>query len=137
MNYWLLFILADILGNFYLIEVKKKKPVYLQLFILRGMAAIAHGIIYDLITGEFQNAWMLSGWDLLKLYAPFIGFQIASHLLLFSPALNFLRHKEKWFTYRGKDSGWLDGIANGDYPWVYWTLYGIAFIYFSLTIIGL
>jgi hypothetical protein len=127
MIYWILFIAVDIIGNYFVIEVKKSRPNYLQLFTIRGIAAIVHG---SLIMHAQTYYWI-----------PILGFQLASHFTLFSPGLNLarpsIRRKHNWFTYRGKDSGWLDSIANGNYPWVYWTMYALAFGYFTLTIIGL
>jgi hypothetical protein len=124
MIYWLIFILADILGNYYVIEVKKSRPNYFQLFTIRGIAAIIHASLIMQVVD-------------LRTWVPVLAFQLASHFTLFSPGLNLMRKKKNWFTYRGKDSGWLDSIANGNYPWVYWTMYAVAFGYFTLTIIGL
>jgi hypothetical protein len=120
--------IQDIIGNYFVIEVKKSRPNYLQLFTIRGIAAIVHASLVMQVM-DFRE-WI-----------PILGFQLASHFTLFSPGLNLarssIRRKHNWFTYRGKDSGWLDSIANGNYPWVYWTMYAVAFGYFTLTIFGL
>jgi hypothetical protein len=128
MIYWLLFILADIIGNYFVIEVKKSRPNYLQLFTIRGITAIVHASLIMQVVD-------------LRTWVPVLAYQLASHFTLFSPGLNLarssIRRKHNWFTYRGKDSGWLDSIANGNYPWVYWTMYAVAFGNFTLTIFGL
>lgn len=89
---WLAFIGAEVYRNFYLIEKRKTKPIYLQSFIFRGMAAIAHGILFNP-----EN---------MADYLPIFIFQITSFWLLFDLMLNYLRRKPA--LYMGEQSGWID-----------------------------
>ena len=89
---WIVAILAEAYRNYYIIEIKKSRPNYLQSFVMRGMAAILHGVLFDP-----QN---------MGDYWPVLLFQVTSFWLLFDLSLNFLRHKP--VLYIGKSSGWID-----------------------------
>ena len=89
---WLVFIAAETYRNYYLIEVKKTRPMYLQSFVLRGMAAILHGILF--------NPHNMAD------YFPVFIFQVSSFWLLFDLSLNYLRGKP--MLYMGEQSGWID-----------------------------
>lgn len=77
---WAGYILAEILIQSYLIEKKNWKPVYLQLFVIRGIAAIVHGVYLDVSP---------------ETYWPVITWQVCSFWILFDLAL----------TWRGASSG--------------------------------
>lgn len=93
MIFWILYILAEAKIQGYLIENKKWKPIYIQLFIIRGMVAIVYGIFLDVTPEQ---------------YLPLLLFQITSFWIFFDLFLNFFR-KKPW-NYKGKTSGWLDKI---------------------------
>ncbi|GIV35412.1 MAG: hypothetical protein KatS3mg031_2947 [Chitinophagales bacterium] len=80
---WLLFIYLEALRNFYIIEIKKMVPNYLESFIIRGIAAIVHGVLLHVQT-----------WDDYKFI---FVFQISSFYLTFDFILNWMRGKEMFF----------------------------------------
>lgn len=95
---WFAFIMLEVARNFWMIQ-KGDKPNYLQSFILRGMAAIGHGILYN---PADPREWL-----------PLLIFQVASFYLIFDFVLNLLRGKH--FDYQGKTSGWLDKLPKQFY----------------------
>lgn len=99
---WIIFIGLEIARNYWLIEKKKTRPIYLQSFVIRGMAAIFHGIIVGVAT--WQD------------YLPVFIFQITSFWLLFDIGLNLARKKP--LIYKGETSGYLDSL----HPILYWVL---------------
>jgi hypothetical protein len=114
---WFLFIAVEIARNYYVIEVRKSKPVYLQSFIFRGWMAIIHGIML--------NVDPVSWW-------PVLAFQMTSFWLVFDLVLNVLRGKP-WY-YRGETSGWLDRVPS---TIIYWLMKAAAFTYMTGYIINL
>ena len=99
---WIIFIALEILRNYYLIEVKKSRPIYIQSFIIRGLASIFHGVYLDV-----QN---------MREFTPILAFQVITFWWLFDIGLNLLRRKI--WNYRGQNSGWLDPLPDN----VYWIL---------------
>lgn len=89
---WFSLIPAEVLRNYYIIEVDKTKPNYLQSFILRGFIALIHAILF--------NPQNIIEW------LPILVFQLSSFFVIFSPLLNKLRNEE--FFYLGKESGFID-----------------------------
>ena len=89
---WIFFIVVHAVVDYREIEYHNSKPNYLVSFIIRGIAAILHGIMMDVTKPE---EW----W-------PILIFQVTSFWVLFSPILNLLRGKP--FLYLGEDSGWID-----------------------------
>jgi hypothetical protein len=85
---------------------KGRKPNYALMFILRGAAAILHGILvipYD------TAPWLLSGWVLVTLWLPYITFQVASFWILFELSLNVLQKRDiLYYDIKEKDSGYID-----------------------------
>ena len=108
MIFWLLYPIIEAFVQAYFIKLGNK-PNYLQLFILRGWIAILFGaIVLDPMTS-------VEGFLI-------ITFQCTSFWLIFDPVLNKLRNKP--FTYKGKDSGWLDKLPTG----IYWSLKVVALV---------
>lgn len=89
---WFGFIAGEAYRNYYIIEKSKSRPNYLQSFVLRGMAAILQGVLFNP-----QN---------MADYLPVFIFQVSSFWLLFDVLLNYMRQKP--FLYVGKDSGYID-----------------------------
>jgi len=116
---WLLFILLDVYRNWYMIEKKKTKPIYLQSFTIRGMAAILHGILMDV---ENIDEW-----------TPLLFFQLSSFWVIFDLSLNLLRKKSVFHV--GK-ANLIDKYL-GTIPEIYWTLKAIALIAMVVIFIGL
>lgn len=88
---WIAFIVGHAFFDFYRIK-KDDKPIYLQSFIIRGMVAIAHALLFNP-----QNTidWL-----------PVLIFQVTSFWLFFPLLLNGLRRKPA--LYVGAQSGWMD-----------------------------
>lgn len=88
---WIAFIVGHAFFDFYRIK-KDDKPIYLQSFIIRGMVAIAHALLFNP-----QNVvdWL-----------PVLIFQLTSFWLFFPLLLNGLRRKPA--LYVGSQSGWMD-----------------------------
>jgi len=105
---WLLYPIIEAFAQAYFIKLGNK-PNYLQLFIIRGFAATMFGALV------VQPEPYLPG------ILMFI-FQVSSFWILFDPILNKLRGKP--FTYKGKDSGWLDKLPTS----IYWSLKVVALV---------
>jgi hypothetical protein len=123
MIYWFIFIALEIARNYYMIVVKKTKPVYFQSFLIRGMAHVfVVGLFYDVTVPSY---WP-SIYELIDLdYWPILLFHVTSFWLIFDPLLNLLRGKP--WNYRGKTSGWLDRIPSHI---IYWLLKVAALTFF-------
>lgn len=89
---WLVFIAAEVYRNYRIIEINKGKPSYLHSFVVRGMAAVVHGVLFDP-----HNIYD---------YLPIFIFQVTSFWVLFDLILNYMRGKP--MLYIGKQSGWID-----------------------------
>ncbi len=86
--------LLPISGNIYL-DRKGRKPFYLAMFIIRGIAAICHGVLFNP-----QNT---------ADYLPVFIFQVTSFWLLFELGLNILQKRPLLYYDRKEgDSGWID-----------------------------
>lgn len=94
MIFWLLYILAEAFVQGKSIK-DGNKPLYIVLFIIRGIASIIHGITLNVQYGTWQ-------------YPILLGFQICSFYTIFDFVLNALRLDP--LGYRGKESGWLDKL---------------------------
>lgn len=112
--------------HFFMIEVKRTKPNYMQWFIIRGFFAIVYAVPFQLLNmGE---------------YLPIFLFQVTSHFVIFNPLLNYLRqehyeaklseqgyggynHVKYSFWYLGKESGWLDKLLARTGPVSYIVIY--------------
>lgn len=92
-----------------------RKPDYLQMFVIRGMAAIVHGVILDIVCSIFpENLWSYSVLELFLMWLPILLFQTTSFWLLFEAALNIVRGRELfYFDRKERDSGWIDKIFDG------------------------
>jgi hypothetical protein len=116
---WFIYPIIEALIQAYLIEKKNWKPVYFQLFIIRGIASIVHGVIMDVE----PYPW----WD----YPLLILFQATSFWIIFDLLLNTLRGKQ-WY-YRGKTSGWLDRVLPIYVYWINKATALITFVYILIT----
>jgi hypothetical protein len=87
---WLIPIAANVLA-----DRNGRKPNYLVMFILRGMAAILHGVLFE--PDNFGE------------YFPVLVFQVTSFWLIFEATLNYLREKPLlYYDTVEKDSGYID-----------------------------
>ena len=74
-----------------------RKPNYLLMFVLRGIAAILHGVLFN--PQDMADYW------------PVFLFQVTSFWILFEIALNLVRGREVFYYDRKeKDSGWIDKL---------------------------
>lgn len=104
----LLLWLLPIAGNIYL-DRNGRKPNYLQMFILRGMAAILHGVLFN------PQNW--------NDYFPVFIFQVTSFWLFFEAGLNIVRNKPLlYYDHFEGDSGWIDRL----FKWAGPTAHAIA-----------
>jgi hypothetical protein len=119
---WQVLVALEVFIHYIMIEKANTKPIYIQWFIIRGLAAILHGAMCDV--GSWGE------------YLPIFIFQVSTHLTIFDPALNGLRGESFW--YVGEDSGWLDKLRKNS-PVFQALLYfaswiaGVASTYFILT----
>lgn len=91
---WILFIAIEIYRNYYIIEVVESRPDYLQSFIIRGIAAILHGVLVGVTE---PSDWY-----------PILLYQALSFWILFDISLNLVRRKP--ILYKGETSGYLDRL---------------------------
>lgn len=104
LSLWLIFIAVEAHRNYYLIEIKKERPIYSQSFIIRGLAGLIYGILF------FNPQSMLE-------YLPVFLYQLSSFYLLFDLTLNILRSKP--LLYVGEHSGWFfDNIGQFKGPYI-------------------
>jgi hypothetical protein len=108
MVYWIIYILLDVLVNWYWIEKEKQVPNYILSTIVRGWFFILIGITMDIEPSNFIS-WAL--------------FTFCSFWVLFDLSLNFLRGKE-WH-YLGENSK-IDQLGL-KYPLPFWIAKLIAF----------
>lgn len=89
-----------------------RKPNYGMMFVIRGMAALTHAIIFDLVCDYFpDNLHLYSVWQLFLMYLPLLLFYTTSFWILFELALNIVRKRELFYYDRKEDdSGWIDQI---------------------------
>ena len=89
-----------------------RKPDYLKMFVLRGIAAIVHGVLFDIVVGYLpDNLHTYSVWGLFVLWLPLLTFQVTSFWIIFELALNRVRGREwLYFDRKERDSGWVDQI---------------------------
>ena len=89
-----------------------RKPNYLQMFVIRGFAAILHAIILDVVCDVFpDNLWRYNAIELILIWMPVFLFQITSFWILFEIFLNIVRKRELfYFDRQENDSGWTDQI---------------------------
>jgi len=118
---FLLLWLLPIVGNVYL-DRTGRKPNYLIMFILRGMAAILHGILFNP-----HNLYD---------YLPIFIFQITSFWIVFEISLNLVRGKH-WLYYDHSEGD--SGIIDRFFMWAGEKAHGIVkilcFIVMVLSII--
>lgn len=101
---WVAYIWIDVWNNYYIIEVNDRRPNYLLMNIVRGVAFVLYG----------RFVWDLS-LDLQALYV--FLYCLTSFWILFDLALNIARRKHP--LYIGQHSGWIDQYGF-KYPALYY-----------------
>lgn len=88
------------------------KPDYVKYFIIRAMAAIVHGAVsFILVEDEHYNYSLLTAWQLLLVWAPWLGFQVLSFWLCYELVRNWWTEKPfLYFDTVEHDSGTIDRI---------------------------
>jgi len=112
---WFLYIIAEALIQAHYIK-EGNRPNYLQLFIIRGMASIFHGVIVNVQPYPWYDYPLLVLW------------QASSFWIFFDLILNELRGKP--LDYKGENSGWLDSLPEFWY-WIGKCLSLLMFIVLS------
>jgi len=111
---WLIYPVAEAAIQAYMQKRYNWKPIYFQLFIIRGFFAIIFGALvlrmpYDMI-----------------LWWSFVGWVTGSFFAVFDPLLNEFKDigekTKKPFVYTGENSGWINE-AIGDRAWMYISFY--------------
>lgn len=89
-----------------------RKPNYLQMFLIRGLAAVLHAVILDVTCDVFpDNLWRYNAIELMLIWMPVLLFQVTSFWILFELVLNIVRGRELlYFDRQERDSGWIDQI---------------------------
>lgn len=119
---WLAFILlVEVPRNWFIIERKRVRPNYGKSFVFRAIAGLA------LTSYALPLQWNTPFIEALHLVVPYVFELCAWFFVVFSPVLNVFRKKH--LLYLGTESGWLDQLGTGDYPQVYWILYGMSLMY--------
>lgn len=109
---WLIYPVAETAIQAYFQKRHNWKPVYFQLFVIRGFFAIIFG-----------GAVLKMPYDMV-LWWSFAGWATGSFFAVFDPLLNELKNKP--FGYTGEQSGWINKII-GDSKGLY-----IAFLAFCV-----
>lgn len=118
---WLLYILLDAAGNWYLIEKRKKVPIYWALNLFRGVMAILYGAFVLDVQNDFYQVLDWSAQVFLLFPFPF------------NTALNLFRGKP--VDYVGAKSGLIEPIVfryslQRPYFFLTFTLFVITVKYF-------
>lgn len=101
-----------------------RKPDYLMMFILRGLAAIIHAVSFDPRVGQ-------------DYFIIFI-FQITSYWILFDLGLNIVRGREiLYYDRKERDSGWIERFFDSMGPVFYLVAKVLALIACVLAIIAI
>lgn len=98
---WLELVVIITFIHHYMIKEMETRPIYMQWWIIRGLAAIIHAVISDEVNIEWSIEALVDYW-------PMLIFQVSSYYLIFDPLLNKLR--KLTFIYRGLHSGWMDRL---------------------------
>lgn len=93
---WLLYILCDSIVNWYLIEIRKIKPFYFPMNLIRGIFAI----VYGGLVLNVQDDWSQILLWVIQVALPFP--------FLFNTLLNTWRRTD--LDYMGAESGWIDSF---------------------------
>lgn len=115
--------------HYFMIEEMDTKPIYFQWFIIRGMIAIFHAAVF-----QVMDFWQ---------WLPILVWQLTCHFIIFNPALNKTRSLNKenkgrllyHFWYVGKDSGWLDRLFLKDPNFYRWFYFGCCLVFVVSTIV--
>ena len=118
---WLLYIAADVVVNYYIIEEKKSRPNYIILFIARGGAFMLYA---SLVWGFQYEIW----------YSNIVLYCLTSFWLVFDLSLNLSRGKHA--LYIGPTSGWIDR-AGIKYTGLYYFCKLAALVFLVLSIINI
>lgn len=119
---WLAFILlVEVPRNWFIIERKRQRPNYGKSFTLRAIAGLV------LMAYSLPLQWNTPFIEAMHLVVPYTFELCAWFFVVFPVVLNIFRKKELF--HLGSESGWLDQIGTGDYPQVYWILYGMCLMY--------
>ncbi len=100
------------------------KPDYGKYFVMRGAAAILHGVLLLIVNEDaYTNYGSLSAWQLLILWLPYLGFQVCSFWILYELIRNKWTGRD-WLYYDSeeKDSGFVDRF----FAWAGPTYHGLA-----------
>lgn len=96
---WISYVINEAFRNYIIIrggvwptEKPAQRPDYTLSFILRGMASILHGFLFE-VEETIE-------------YLPILIFQVTTFLVIFNPLLNRIRGFDFW--YLGRNSGWID-----------------------------
>ena len=107
----LLLWLIPIAVNVY-VDRNGRKPNYGMMFVLRGMAAVVHGVIFDIFCNYFpDNLHLYSYWQLFLIFLPLLLFYTTSFWIIFELALNKVCGRELlYYDRKERDSGWIDQV---------------------------
>lgn len=119
--------LVVIAVNVYL-DRKGAKRIYLQVNIIRAMAAIVHASLFGIAPTE---VWLLIS---------IVGYQISAYFIFFPLWLNIVTGKTPYLTYIDRiegDSGWVDRYFAKRKPvvLVYWKLAALVGMVVALILI--
>lgn len=115
----ILSIWIPIIGGFniwdYFVTRHGGKPPYVVYWIVKGMAAIIHGAVCLIfLEDQYYDYGSLSFWQLVTVWAPYLGYQALSFWVVYELVRNWWtgKYKISWLYYdtEEKDSGWIDRV---------------------------
>lgn len=109
LSIWIVFIFGFVLWDRHLTK-DGGKPDYLKYFIIRGMAAIGHGVIFFMLyIDDLVNYSRLNAWQLLIIWLPLLSFQLTSFWILYEIGRNSWAKKPLlYYDQKEGDSGTID-----------------------------
>lgn len=109
LSIWILFIFGFVLWDRHLTK-DGGKPDYLQYFIVRGAAAIGHGVLFFMLyVDDLVNYSRLNAWQLLVIWLPLLSYQVTSFWILYEIGRNSWTKKPLlYYDHKEGDSGIID-----------------------------
>lgn len=86
------------------------KPNYVIYFLVRGGAAILHGALMLIVLEDrYTDYGDLSGWQLLALWTPYLGYQVTTFWIQYEMVRNHWSNEALlYYDHQEKDSGIID-----------------------------
>ena len=110
---WMLIIVLEIIRNYHIIDIKKRRPVYWQSNVLRIAVGFGFWVVAPIVAKIPYWSW----WGMIPM-------MLFTFWFVFDYGLNLARKKRPFFYLNPKGS-WLDRFqynSTGTFSWFFWKL---------------